>query len=95
MKVKELKEGGNVIINLKKTFNSQKGVLYGVYIDRNFELSGMRPTSIIVSIYNQSKEKKEKKDSHENITNTVIIVFLCVIILIAVITTLKKKCKNK
>lgn len=91
MKVYELKEGGYAIINLKKTFNSIKGVLIGVYIDRNYELSGMMPTSIIVSIYNQSKEKKE---SHENIGNTIIIVLLCLIILIAVIIALRKKCKK-
>ena len=51
-----LREGGTFNYELKKKYNSQKGVLFGVFVDRCDSLWSIQPTSIYVSVNKKSEE---------------------------------------
>ena len=82
--------GGDFNYELTKIYDSQKGVLFGVYFDPEFYWS-MQPTYISINI--EEKKKNEKKDkSKEEIKDNnslgaggiVAIIFSCIIFLLIV-----------
>ena len=56
------------INKLKKIYNSQKGVLFGIYMDPSDFYWKLEPTTIYVStvVGEEEEEEKEKSDSKED-----------------------------
>ena len=62
----KLSNGGNFKYELNRKYNSQKGVLFGVFF--KIDMFGMETTSISVSAYNKTEEPKktDKKNNNDN-----------------------------
>ena len=60
-KIGYIDNGGNYHYDLNKNYNSQKGVLFGVFIDRTNSYYSLETTTIYANI-TRKKDEEEKKD---------------------------------
>ena len=65
-KIGYLKEGGTFKYELKKKYNSQKGVLFSVFIEKYDSYWAIKPTTIYVSVNDNSEDDEEKKSTDKN-----------------------------
>ena len=64
-----LSNGGIFKYELKKKYKSQKGVLFGVFIERGWDYYSIKPTSIYASVYDKEEESEPEPDKGQKKTS--------------------------
>ena len=64
-----LSNGGIFKYELKKKYKSQKGVLFGVFIERGWDYYSIKPTSIYASVYDKEEEPEPEPDKGQKKTS--------------------------
>ena len=102
-KIGYINNGGNFHYDLNKTYNSQKGVLFGVFIDRTNSYYSLETTTIYTNITRKKEEEKKDKKSDtypdkstddKNSSSNVVIIVVNIIISLIILAIIIYCCKT-
>ena len=103
-KIGYIDNGGDFHYDLNKTYNSQKGVLFGVFIDRTNSYYSLETTTIFANITRKKEDEKkdgkkddknsDKSSDDENSSSNVVSIIMSIISSLIIIAVIVYCCKT-